>query len=43
MLRFFGLIILAVAAFIGLQSVYTVNEREQALILRLTFWTLIGV
>lgn len=35
MLKTFGIIVLAIAVFIGLQSVYTVNEREQALILRL--------
>jgi membrane protease subunit HflC len=35
MIRTFGIIFLVVAGFIGLQSVYTVNEREQALILRL--------
>jgi len=35
MIRTIGIIILAVAAFIGLQSVYTVSETEQALILRL--------
>ena len=35
MIRSFGVIILAILVFVGLQSVYTVNEREQALILRL--------
>ncbi|MBO6729739.1 MAG: protease modulator HflC [Maricaulis sp.] len=35
MMRSLGLIILGVAVFIGLQSVYTVNEREQALIVYL--------
>lgn len=35
MIKTFGIIVLAVAVFIGLQSIYTVNEREQALILRL--------
>ncbi|MBO6766207.1 protease modulator HflC [Maricaulis sp.] len=35
MIRTLGIIILAVAVFIGLQSVYTVSETEQALILRL--------
>ena len=35
MIRTFGIILLAVAVFVGLQSVYIVNEREQALILRL--------
>jgi membrane protease subunit HflC len=35
MLRSFGILILAVAGFVGLNSVYTVNEREQALIVYL--------
>jgi len=35
MFRTLGLVILGVVVFIGLQSIYTVNEREQALILRL--------
>jgi len=35
MIRTFGIIVLAVVVFVGLQSVYIVNEREQALILRL--------
>lgn len=35
MFRTLGLVILGVTVFIGLQSIYTVNEREQALILRL--------
>ncbi|MDF1768292.1 protease modulator HflC [Maricaulis sp.] len=35
MIRTLGIIILVVAVFIGLQSVYTVSETEQALILRL--------
>lgn len=35
MFRTLGLVILGVAVFIGLQSVYTVNEREQALIVYL--------
>ena len=37
-MRAFGmifLVLLAAGGFVGLQSVYTVNEREQALILRL--------
>lgn len=35
MIRTLGIIILVVAVFIGLQSVYTVSETEQALILQL--------
>jgi membrane protease subunit HflC len=35
MFRTLGLVILGVVVFVGLQSIYTVNEREQALILRL--------
>ena len=35
MIRTLGIIILAAAVFVGLQSVYTVNETQQALILRL--------
>lgn len=35
MLRTVGLIIVIVGLFVGLQSIYTINEREQALILRL--------
>ncbi|WP_203294036.1 protease modulator HflC [Maricaulis parjimensis] len=35
MIRTLGIIILAAALFVGLQSVYTVSETEQALILRL--------
>ncbi|MEC9250742.1 MAG: protease modulator HflC [Pseudomonadota bacterium] len=35
MFRTLGLVILGLAVFIGLQSVYTVNEREQALIVYL--------
>ncbi|MAK65054.1 MAG: protease modulator HflC [Maricaulis sp.] len=35
MIRTLGIVILAAAAFVGLQSVYTVSETEQALILRL--------
>ncbi|WP_297732224.1 protease modulator HflC [uncultured Maricaulis sp.] len=35
MIRTLGIIILVVAVFVGLQSVYTVSETEQALILRL--------
>ncbi|OLF73976.1 protease modulator HflC [Maricaulis sp. W15] len=35
MIRTLGIIILVVGVFIGLQSVYTVNEREQALLVRL--------
>ena len=35
MFRTLGLVILGVGVFVGLQSIYTVNEREQALILRL--------
>ena len=35
MLRSFGILILAVVGFVGLNSVYTVNEREQALIVYL--------
>ena len=35
MIRTLGIIILVVGVFIGLQSVYTVNEREQALLIRL--------
>lgn len=33
MIRTFGIIILVIALFVGLQSVFTVNEREQALVL----------
>ncbi|WP_291843341.1 protease modulator HflC [Maricaulis sp.] len=35
MIRTLGIIILVVGVFVGLQSVYTVNEREQALLIRL--------
>jgi len=35
MIRSLGLVILVLAVFVGLQSVYMVNERQQALILRL--------
>lgn len=35
MIRTLGIIILAAAVFVGLQSIYTVSETEQALILRL--------
>jgi len=35
MIRSLGIVILVLAVFVGLQSTYMVNEREQALILRL--------
>lgn len=34
MIRSFGIVILVIALFIGLQSVFTVTEREQALVLQ---------
>jgi len=35
MIRTLGIIILVIGVFVGLQSVYTVNERQQALLIRL--------
>ena len=35
MIRTLGIVVLVAALFVGLQSVYTVSETEQALILRL--------